>query len=78
MVDCMLSYAATLLVDEATATDSAGAGASGRGVDMLRRLRGDPRAAKQFLLLAHLYAKTDARSLDWLRARLLPSRCSAM
>ncbi|EFN57351.1 hypothetical protein CHLNCDRAFT_142716 [Chlorella variabilis] len=72
MVDCMLSYAATHLVDEVTDT------ASVEGMDMLERIRSDPRAAKQFLLLAHLYAKTDANSLDFLRAKLLPARYSAL
>ena len=38
----------------------------------------DPRAAKQFLLLAHLYAKTDAASLDYLRHKLLPPRYTAL
>lgn len=38
----------------------------------------DPRASRQFLLLAHLYAKTDARSLEFLRAKLLPARYSAL
>ena len=38
----------------------------------------DPRASKQFLLLAHLYAKTDARSLDFLSSKLLPARYSAV
>jgi hypothetical protein len=38
----------------------------------------DPRASKQFLLLAHLYAKTDARSLEFLRSKLMPPRYSAL
>ncbi|PRW57534.1 hypothetical protein C2E21_3791 [Chlorella sorokiniana] len=72
MVDCMLSYAATHLVDEMTDVHSV------EGMDMLERIRADPRAAKQFLLLAHLYAKTDASSLDFLRYKLLPPRYSAL
>jgi tellurite resistance protein len=38
---------------------------------MLEVLRGDPRAAHQFLLLAHLYARADGWALAWLRAALL-------
>ncbi|KAI3438402.1 hypothetical protein D9Q98_000834 [Chlorella vulgaris] len=72
MVDCMLSYAATHLVDEVTDVQSV------EGMDMLERIRADPRASKQFLLLAHLYAKTDANSLDFLRAKLLPPRYSTL
>ena len=118
MVDCMLSYAATHLVDEMTDVHSV------EGMDMLERIRGgegglmlhaaalvanarnrslsahsaqlaspasppvspplpssapaDPRAAKQFLLLAHLYAKTDASSLDFLRYKLLPARYTTL
>ena len=33
------------------------------GMDMLERVRLDPRASKQFLLLAHLYANTGAVQL---------------
>ncbi|KAL4444959.1 hypothetical protein ABPG77_004009 [Micractinium sp. CCAP 211/92] len=72
MVDCMLSYAATQLVDEVTDWHSV------EGMDMLERIRADPRASRQFLLLAHLYAKTDARSLEFLRAKLLPARYTAL
>ena len=38
----------------------------------------DARASKQFLLLAHLYAKTDANSLEFLRAKLLPPNYTAL
>ncbi len=41
---------------------------------MLEALRSEPKAARQFLLLAHLYARTDTASLASLRrALLLPS-----
>ena len=67
MVDCILSYAATRLMNMITAnTDEAKA--------MLEVLRNDPRAAQQFLLLAHLYARTDTYSLAWLRSVLMRSK----
>lgn len=67
MVDCVLSYAATRLMNVIiTNTDEAKA--------MLEVLRNDPRAAQQFLLLAHLYARTDTYSLTWLRAVLMRSK----
>ena len=49
MVDCILSFAATNIV--ARLTDPT-AGEDGKV--MLNRVRSDPRAAKQLLLLAHL------------------------
>jgi len=64
MVDCILSYAATRLMNSITANTDEAKG-------MLEVLRGDPRAAQQFLLLAHLYARTDTYSLAWLRAVLM-------
>ncbi|KAK9837250.1 hypothetical protein WJX81_001515 [Elliptochloris bilobata] len=65
MVDCILAYAANVLVTMLTDQTSADAR------PMLDALRADPRAAKQLLLLAHLYAKTDAASLAALRRELL-------
>jgi hypothetical protein len=41
---------------------------------MLDVLKADPRAAQQFLLLAHMYARTDTYSLSWLRAALVKSK----
>lgn len=41
---------------------------------MLEVLNQDPRAAHQFLLLAHLYARTDTYSLSWLRSVLVKSK----
>ena len=70
MVDCILSYAATELVDAMTDPYS------DRGRDMLDRVRADARASKQMLLLSHLYAKTDAASLARLRHELLRPRYS--
>ena len=50
MVDCILAYAATVLVDKMTDPKSA------EGREMLDLVKLDARASKQFLLLAHLYA----------------------
>lgn len=67
MVDCILSHAATRLMNMISAnTDEA--------KSMMEVLRNDPRAAQQFLLLVHLYARTDTYSLAWLRAVLLRSK----
>ena len=41
---------------------------------MMAVLKADPRAARQALLLTHLYASTDAQSLATLRKELLPLR----
>lgn len=65
IVDCILSYAATQLVHEMASTTSQ------QGREMLSAVKADPRASKQMLLLAHLYAKTDAASLAFLRQELL-------
>jgi hypothetical protein len=67
MVDCVLSYAATRLMNAVTSS-------SAEGRAMLDVLRGDARAAQQFLLLVHLYARTDTYSLTWLRAVLLRAK----
>lgn len=67
MVDCILSYSATRLMNVVTSnTDEA--------KKVLDVLRNDPRAAQQFLLLTHLYARTDTYSLAWLRAVLLRAK----
>lgn len=50
MVDCILAYAATVLVDKMTDPKST------EGREMLDLVKADARASKQFLLLAHLYA----------------------
>ena len=44
---------------------------------MMQVLKADPRAARQALLLIHLYASTDAQSLATLRKELLPLRYTA-
>lgn len=49
MVDCILSYAATTIVAKLTDPTSAE-----EGRHMLERVKADPRAAKQLLLLSHL------------------------
>ncbi|KAL6781706.1 hypothetical protein ACKKBF_B09125 [Auxenochlorella protothecoides x Auxenochlorella symbiontica] len=72
MVDCMMSYAMTQLV--AKVTDSKSATAQ----DMLVRLQADPGACKAFLLMSHLYARTDSNSLAFLRAALLPRTSLAL
>ncbi|CAL8464843.1 g4378 [Coccomyxa elongata] len=71
MVDCILAYAVTQLVDKMTDPKSA------EGREMLDLIKADARASKQFLLLAHLYAKTDAASLAILRRELIRPRYSA-
>lgn len=48
MVDCILAYAATILVDKITDPKST------EGHEMLDLLKADGRASKQFLLLSHL------------------------
>eukprot|EP00878_Enallax_costatus_P013382 GHUV01013993.1.p1 GENE.GHUV01013993.1~~GHUV01013993.1.p1 ORF type:complete len:362 (+),score=100.78 GHUV01013993.1:430-1515(+) len=67
MVDCVLSYAATRLMAQITANND-------EARSMLAVLQQDPRAAQQFLLLAHLYARTDTYSLTWLRSALVKSK----
>lgn len=44
---------------------------------MLNTIKADTKASKQMLLLAHLYAKTDAASLAFLRAELLRPKYTA-
>lgn len=67
MVDCILSYSATRLMAQITANTD-------ESRSMLATLQQDPRAAQQFLLLAHLYARTDTYSLAWLRSALVKSK----
>ncbi|KAI8470834.1 MAG: hypothetical protein J3K34DRAFT_451727 [Monoraphidium minutum] len=64
MADCILCYAATKLVAQAV-----GGGPESKA--MVEAMRADPRLAHQFLLLAHLYARTDVWALAWLRVALL-------
>ena len=52
MVDCILAYAASVLVDKMTDPKC------GEGREMLELVRADARASKQFLLLSHLCAPT--------------------
>ena len=49
MIDCILSYAATVIVARLTDPTT-----GDEGKLMLERVRADPRAAKQLLLLSHL------------------------
>lgn len=71
LVDCILSYAATDLVKSITKGDD-------RSKQMLDALKGDPKRCRQFLLLIHLYSKTDASALQMLRRTLLrPKRSVA-
>ncbi len=44
---------------------------------MLDTLRSDAKASRQFLLLAHLYSRTDATSLALLRRKLVSPKLSA-
>ena len=48
MVDCILAYTATALVDKMTDLRSQ------EGREMLEAVKADARASKQFLLLSHL------------------------
>mmetsp|Transcript_36376 Transcript_36376/g.65081 ORF Transcript_36376/g.65081 Transcript_36376/m.65081 type:complete len:512 (-) Transcript_36376:403-1938(-) len=66
LVDCILSYAATDLLLKLKHQSSA------QGREMLETLRLSEKATKQFLILAHLYAKTDTATLAWLRKALMP------
>lgn len=70
IVDCIVSYAATQLVDMMCNSNNEA------GREMLAIVKADARASKQVLLLAHLYAKTDAASLAFLRSELLRPRYS--
>ncbi|CAL5229191.1 g12471 [Coccomyxa viridis] len=72
MVDCIVAYAASALVDKMTDPRNQ------EGREMLEAVKADARASKQFLLLAHLYAKTDAASLAYLRRELLRPHYTAM
>lgn len=69
-MDCILSFAATQLVNMMT-------GGGDCESEMLARVKADPKASKQMLLLAHLYAKTDAASLTKLRGVLLQPKYTA-
>lgn len=66
-----MAYAATQLVDAMCNANNEA------GKEMLASVKADARASKQVLLLAHLYAKTDAASLAFLRSELLRPRYSA-
>mmetsp|Transcript_14825 Transcript_14825/g.25098 ORF Transcript_14825/g.25098 Transcript_14825/m.25098 type:complete len:508 (-) Transcript_14825:305-1828(-) len=70
LVDCILSYAATLLVEEMRVPGPC----ANKMLDILRK---DEKHKKQFLLLAHIYAHADYTTLADLRDKLMPGR-SAM
>ena len=44
---------------------------------MLDAIRSDPKACRQFLVLVHLYSRTDMSALALLRRRLIKPRVSA-
>ena len=69
-MDCIVSYAASQLVDVMCGPTEAGR-------EMLNAVKADARASKQMLLLSHLYAKTDAASLAFLRTELLRPKYKA-
>ncbi|EFJ51141.1 hypothetical protein VOLCADRAFT_87918 [Volvox carteri f. nagariensis] len=72
LVDCILSYSATELVKKFTKPNS------DEARHMQEVLRGDVRASRQFLLLTHLYARTDTATLKHVRAVLMrPSYTAA-
>lgn len=68
LVDCIYAYAITALVKLLTCED---ADRKADAQKMLERLKSDPRAAASFLVLAHLYARTDSSTLSYLRNALL-------
>eukprot|EP00854_Cymbomonas_tetramitiformis_P021673 gene21673-26068_t len=70
LVDCILSYAATTLVEEVRK------GPNSKRI--LDTLKSDDKVRKQFLLLAHLYANADYLTLSALRARLMPATSSLL
>jgi energy-coupling factor transporter ATP-binding protein EcfA2 len=65
LVDSISSYVATSLSIEMSDPNSV------EGQDMLRRAAAHPRAARQLLLLVHLYADCDSKTLAILRQALL-------
>mmetsp|Transcript_22236 Transcript_22236/g.26710 ORF Transcript_22236/g.26710 Transcript_22236/m.26710 type:complete len:508 (+) Transcript_22236:76-1599(+) len=70
LVDCILSYAATALVEKfRTVGPEAQA--------MTDALRLNDKCRKQFLLLAHLYANSDHNTLALIRQKLMPPRSTA-
>lgn len=68
LVDCILSYAATELVKKFSKPNSEEAKA------MQEALRSDAKASRQFLLLTHLYARTDTATLKHVRCALVRPR----
>eukprot|EP00892_Ulva_mutabilis_P002607 jgi/Ulvmu1/12347/UM089_0031.1 len=67
MVDCIISYAITRIVH--LLTDEGEAGRE-RAAKMMRALQSSPRLANRTLILANLYARTDATTLQNLRKSL--------
>jgi hypothetical protein len=66
IVDCILSYAVTELVDMMSNPSST------QGREMLDKIKQDAKASHQFLLLSHLYSqKADSAALARLRTELL-------
>ncbi|KAA6417862.1 MAG: hypothetical protein FRX49_12160 [Trebouxia sp. A1-2] len=73
IVDCIVSYTVTQLMDIMTDANSKD------GAEMLARVKADARASQQFLLLTHLYSqKADAAALARLRKELLRPKYTAM
>ncbi|GMH35468.1 hypothetical protein BSKO_03336 [Bryopsis sp. KO-2023] len=69
LVDCVLSYAATELVSAAAKQGCAAGG-------IIDKLKGDNKRSQQFLILAHLYARTDQSTLSYLRKALITPKYS--
>lgn len=69
----MLSYAATDLVTKLRSRKN-----TSETLEMLEALKMSPKASRQFLILAHLYANTDTASLQWLRSVLVPPPLSLL
>lgn len=70
VVDCILSYVATYLLNIIASNDE-------ESKQMMDVLRNNPSAAKQFLVLTHLYARTEAYTLQSLRTALLRPKYTA-
>jgi energy-coupling factor transporter ATP-binding protein EcfA2 len=68
LVDSISSFVATSLAMEMSDSSSV------EGQDMLRRAAAHPRAARQLLILFHLYADCDSRTMATLRQALLKPR----
>ncbi|KAF5830598.1 hypothetical protein DUNSADRAFT_14315 [Dunaliella salina] len=66
LVDSVLCYATTVLIKKVTSNTE-------EGRSMMEALKSNDKAARQFLLLSHLYSRTDSASLAAIRRQLLPA-----